>query len=219
MTFTSVRAGVIYQPTTSGSPITSSYGTSFNPSLESLTLTSGQQNLDPEKNRSFELGAQMGPLRRQPVAHVRCVPGREDQCAHADLDRRLRARSAMSACDGVEIGAAGRITPDWQRRSAATRISTPRSSRRRRSTGRKARCPRIRRATAVNVWTTYDISREWRDRRRAHLHVGALREQHQRRHRARTSRAGRCDARLSSAALRHPLNVFNVDRQGPLSTR
>ena len=56
MTFTSVRAGAIYQPTRRESYYVA-YGTSFNPSLESLTLTSGQQNLDPEKNRSFELGA------------------------------------------------------------------------------------------------------------------------------------------------------------------
>jgi catecholate siderophore receptor len=53
--FTSVRLGGIWQPDSAQSYYLS-YGTSFNPSLEQLTGTSGQQNLDPEKNASYELG-------------------------------------------------------------------------------------------------------------------------------------------------------------------
>jgi catecholate siderophore receptor len=53
--FTSVRLGGIWQPDTLQSYYLS-YGTSFNPSLEQLTGTTGQQNLDPEKNKSYELG-------------------------------------------------------------------------------------------------------------------------------------------------------------------
>ena len=54
--FTSVRAGVIYQPTETQSYYLS-FGTSFNPSLETLALTNGQQSLDPETSRQYELGA------------------------------------------------------------------------------------------------------------------------------------------------------------------
>ena len=50
--FTSVRLGGIWQPDTMQSYYLS-YGTSFNPSLEQLTGTTGQQNLDPEKNKSY----------------------------------------------------------------------------------------------------------------------------------------------------------------------
>ncbi|GGC81636.1 TonB-dependent receptor [Undibacterium terreum] len=53
--FTSVRLGGIWQPGKTQSYYVS-YGTSFNPSLEQLTGTTGQQNLDPEKNRSYEIG-------------------------------------------------------------------------------------------------------------------------------------------------------------------
>ncbi|MES2104856.1 MAG: TonB-dependent siderophore receptor [Pseudomonadota bacterium] len=53
--FTSVRLGGIWQPGKTQSYYVS-YGTSFNPSLEQLTGTSGQQNLEPEKNKSYELG-------------------------------------------------------------------------------------------------------------------------------------------------------------------
>lgn len=52
---TSVRLGALWQPHKQQSYYLS-YGTSFNPSLEQLTGTAGQQDLPPEKNRSYELG-------------------------------------------------------------------------------------------------------------------------------------------------------------------
>ena len=54
-TFTSVRTGLIWQPTDIQSYY-ASYGTSFNPSLEALTLTSGQQNVGPEESHAYEVG-------------------------------------------------------------------------------------------------------------------------------------------------------------------
>ena len=57
--YTSVRAGFIYEPT----PVQSyylSYGTSFNPSLETLALTNGQQSLDPETSASVRARRQVG---------------------------------------------------------------------------------------------------------------------------------------------------------------
>ena len=54
--YTSVRAGLIWQPGAVQSYY-ASYGTSFNPSLETLTLVNGQQSLDPESSRQYEVGA------------------------------------------------------------------------------------------------------------------------------------------------------------------
>ncbi|MDB6001760.1 MAG: TonB-dependent siderophore receptor [Rhizobacter sp.] len=57
--FTSVRAGGIWQPTEAQSYYLS-YSTSFNPSLEQLTSTTGTtQPLPPEKNRAYELGGKV----------------------------------------------------------------------------------------------------------------------------------------------------------------
>lgn len=53
--FTSVRAGAIWQPSEEQSYYVS-YGTSFDPSLEALTVTNGTQALPPEKNKSYEIG-------------------------------------------------------------------------------------------------------------------------------------------------------------------
>lgn len=52
----SERAGVIYQPSDTDSYYLS-YGTSFNPSAESLTLSDRTKAVDPEENRSYEIGA------------------------------------------------------------------------------------------------------------------------------------------------------------------
>ncbi len=54
-TFLSVRGGIIYEPTPAQSYYVS-YSTSFNPSLEQLTSTTGTQNLPPENNKGVEAG-------------------------------------------------------------------------------------------------------------------------------------------------------------------
>ena len=53
--FTSVRAGAIFEPTKEQSYYVS-YSTSFNPSLEQLTSTTGSQSLPPENNEGYEAG-------------------------------------------------------------------------------------------------------------------------------------------------------------------
>ena len=50
------RAAFVYKPSTHGS-VYFDYGTSFNPSAESLALTSITQNVAPEENETYEVGA------------------------------------------------------------------------------------------------------------------------------------------------------------------
>ena len=72
--YTSVRAGLIWQPGAVQSYY-ASYGTSFNPSLETLTLVNGQQSLDPESSRQYEVGAKWD-LMDGDIRHVRAVRDR-----------------------------------------------------------------------------------------------------------------------------------------------
>ena len=152
--------GVIYQPTDAQSYYVS-YGTSFNPSLETLTLTSGQQSLDPEKNKSVRARRQVGPAERQPVAHLRDVPDREDQRALADLARACSSSPATSACAASRSARPGASRRNWQVLGGLHATSTRRSSRPRRSTARRARCPPTRRATAPRSGPTYNFTRDW----------------------------------------------------------
>ena len=48
--------GRVYEPTDQQTYY-ASYGTSFNPSAEFVSLSAAQVGLDPEKNRTFEVGA------------------------------------------------------------------------------------------------------------------------------------------------------------------
>ena len=67
-------AGAIFQPTDVQSYYFS-YGTSFNPSLETLTLTSGQQSLDPETGKQFANAyLQLSALTLAPLAVRRLAP-------------------------------------------------------------------------------------------------------------------------------------------------
>ena len=94
----SPRAGVIYQPSEQQSYYTS-YGTSFNPSAETVTLTAANAPLDPEKNRSFEVGAKWdffaGDLAlTTAVFQVEKTNARTTSAGVTTLDGDLRVRGA-----------------------------------------------------------------------------------------------------------------------------
>jgi catecholate siderophore receptor len=110
--FTSVRGGVIYQPSDKQSYYVS-YGTSFNPVLEQLTLTNGTQNLAPSKNRSYEIGAKWNladdmlginaALYKLEQTHART----QTASGEYTLDGNIRVR-------GAELGVVGHVTEHWQ---------------------------------------------------------------------------------------------------------
>ena len=56
------RAALVYKPNTKGS-VYFDWGTSFNPSAESLALTSVTQNVAPEQNETYEFGVKQSLLR------------------------------------------------------------------------------------------------------------------------------------------------------------
>jgi catecholate siderophore receptor len=130
----SVRSGAIWQPSAAQSYYVS-YGTSFNPSLEQLTGTLGQQNLDPEKNRSYELGGKWDLANG--LALTRRLPDHQGKCAQPGRHRRLRAgrhgpRERRARRRNRPHHATGRsppTTPTWMPRSSAAPWPIPRSAR------------------------------------------------------------------------------------------
>jgi catecholate siderophore receptor len=111
--YTSVRTGVIYQPSEAQSYYFS-YGTSFNPSLEALTVTNNTQALPPETNESFEVGSKWNlfddnlaintALFQITKNNARTQTGTSGQYTSAG---KVRVR-------GAEVSATGHITPNWQ---------------------------------------------------------------------------------------------------------
>lgn len=114
------RAGLVYKPVQQGS-IYAAYGTSFNPSAEGLTLSSAQTaanniDTDPEESRTFEVGTKWDLFENRlslsfAVFRTEKTNARtEDPADPTDiivLDGEQRV-------DGIEIGAAGRLTEKWQ---------------------------------------------------------------------------------------------------------
>ncbi len=76
----SPRAALVVQPTPQQTYYFS-YGTSFNPSAEGLTLAINTTSAEPEKNVSYELGAKWDLFGEPALGRHRRLPDRQDQCA------------------------------------------------------------------------------------------------------------------------------------------
>lgn len=110
--FTSVRLGGIWQPTEQQSYYIS-YGTSFNPSLEQLVGTVGQQSLDPEKNKSYEAGGKWDVMDGN-LSLTSAVFRITKDNARSQIDATTYALTGKIQVDGFRAGVTGRITPKWQ---------------------------------------------------------------------------------------------------------
>jgi catecholate siderophore receptor len=118
---TSYRAALSYKIAPTGNAYVS-FGTSSNPSAEDLSLISSSRSfslnnarLDPEKNRSFELGTKWA------LAHSRLdVSGalfriQKDNARVPDpSNAALSILAGSQRVDGAELRLEGRITADWQ---------------------------------------------------------------------------------------------------------
>ena len=110
--FTSVRLGGIWQPDTLQSYYLS-YGTSFNPSLEQLTGTTGQQNLDPEKNKSYELGGKWDVLNGN-LALTSAVFQIQKDNARSLISTGVYELEGTVRIKGFRAGATGRVNKELQ---------------------------------------------------------------------------------------------------------
>ena len=105
--FTSVRLGGIWQPNAAQSYYLS-YGTSFNPSLEQLTGTLGQQDLPPEKNRSYELGGKWD-LADGNLATNAALFQVQKENAHTLISPGVYELDGSVRVNGLRAGATGRV--------------------------------------------------------------------------------------------------------------
>lgn len=112
------RAGVIWQPTGRSSYYLS-YGNSYNPSGElgvyggtATNLNANNQDLEPEKNRNFEIGSQwdVGAMR------IRSAIFRNEKTNARMADPVNTGQTILAGkrrVDGVEVEFSGSITPAW----------------------------------------------------------------------------------------------------------
>ena len=156
--FNSVRSGLLYQPSNAESYYVS-YGTSFNPSLEALTLTSGQQSLDPEKNKSYEAGAKWDLLNGN-LSFSSAVFQVEKTNARTQISTGVFDLVGDIRVRGFELGAAGRIRPNWQVLAGYTRLDA-KIVKASALDGTQGNVPANTPRDSASVWTVYNVTHDW----------------------------------------------------------
>lgn len=108
------RAAVVFKPRQNGS-IYFAYGTSFNPSAESLSLTAGTANAPPEKNRTYEFGTKWDLVSRRLSLRTSVFRTEKTNARETDpTNPLLVVLAGNQRVDGFEVEASGRINDRWQ---------------------------------------------------------------------------------------------------------
>ena len=112
------RAGIVYQPTETQSYYVS-YGTSFNPSAETVSISGSaiggnDEPLPPEKNKSYEVGAKWDLLNGNLSLTAAVFRIEKMDARTEDLLTNEVTLQGETQTDGFEVGASGRITSAWQ---------------------------------------------------------------------------------------------------------
>ncbi|MEJ1969486.1 MAG: TonB-dependent siderophore receptor [Rhizomicrobium sp.] len=110
----SPRAALVYKPTPETS-VYFSYGTSFNPSAESLSLSASNQALPPEKDRTYELGGKAQVLDGMLSLTAAIFDTEMTNARITDpLQPALQTLAGTEHVNGIELGAQGRLTEHWE---------------------------------------------------------------------------------------------------------
>jgi catecholate siderophore receptor len=154
--FTSKRAGLIYQPSYEQSYYVS-YGTSFNPSLETLTVTNNTQALPPESNKSYEVGAKWDLLDDKLDLTAALFQVEKDN-ARTQVSATEYSLSGNIRVRGGEVGIAGHITEAWQVFAGYTRLNALIVKA---SDGTQGNTPANTPQNSASLWNSYRLSKEW----------------------------------------------------------
>jgi catecholate siderophore receptor len=134
-----------------------SYGTSFDPSLEALTVTNLTQNLAPESTRSYEVGGKWDLLHdnlsitsaffREEMTNARTQVSPTEY----ELDGDIRV-------DGFQAGVTGHITDKWQIYGGYTYMDAIILSA---LDGTQGHVPANTPRNTLTLWSTYAFTPHW----------------------------------------------------------
>ena len=108
----SKRVGLVYQPTELQSYY-ASFGTSFNPSAEAVTLSASTADIAPEKNRSLEVGAKLDFMEGNLNVNGAVFRVEKDGRTTDPLTSVVTL-SGETRVQGFEVGVVGRVSPALQ---------------------------------------------------------------------------------------------------------
>jgi catecholate siderophore receptor len=108
------RGALVYKPKASGS-VYFDYGTSFNPSAESLSLTAATASLPPESNRTVEVGTKWDLSSGRLSLRAAAFQTQKLNAREPDPNNSLlNVLSGTQRVNGFEVETNGRITDRWR---------------------------------------------------------------------------------------------------------
>jgi catecholate siderophore receptor len=155
----SYRAAFVYKPTNYGS-VYFEYGTSFNPSAETLALSAGTADLDPEKNRTYEVGTKWDlPSKRLSVNAAVFQTTKENARETSPTNPLLVVLAGTQRVNGFQVAVTGRLTNKWQLLSSYAYLDGKVTASQFFPAAVGAQLANVPKNT-FNAWTTYNLP--WR---------------------------------------------------------
>jgi catecholate siderophore receptor len=156
----SPRVSLIYKPVDAAS-LYVSYGTSYDPSAENLALASASAGLGPEKDHTVEAGVKASVLGGLLAVTGAVFSTEMTNARTADPDNpALQALAGDLRVNGVELGATGRLTPQWEVIAGYTHLDpkTVKSN----GAGQTGQLIQNTAPDQANLWTVYDLGERWK---------------------------------------------------------
>lgn len=114
------RGALVYKPRQNGS-VYFDYGTSFNPSAETLSLTAATAATPPEENETFEAGTKWDLNNGHLTARAAIFRTNKTNAREPDpTDSSIDVLAGNQRVDGAEIGIQGHINDRWELLSSYT---------------------------------------------------------------------------------------------------
>jgi catecholate siderophore receptor len=152
------RVGAVFHPTRDSS-IYAMRGTSFNPTAEFLTIAAAAANLDPEKNETTEVGVKVDVLNKRLSLTGAVFRTDKTNARVTDPALNVMVLEGLVRVQGIELGAVGRVTDQWQVFAGYTYLDSEflESPDPAQIGKRLLNTPR----NAFSLWTTYDVTQKW----------------------------------------------------------
>lgn len=166
--FWNYQLGLVYKPAANGS-IYVSYGTSSNPSGETVGqsggadgvasggLSSGRDKLDPEKNRSVEIGTKWNVLNDKLQLTAALFQTEKTNQRAIDPVTGDVALIGNNRTRGIELGVAGAITPRWSVFGGYTHLD-PKMKNAGDAAEENGNALKYIARNSFNLWTSYKIT-------------------------------------------------------------
>ena len=107
------RAGLVFKPVPYGS-FYFAWGTSFNPSAESLSLAQSNADLAPESNETYEVGTKWDVLEGLSLTGALFQITKNNARVPSTIDPTFNVLGGNQRVRGFEVGAAGHLTRAWE---------------------------------------------------------------------------------------------------------